>query len=413
MIDFDLFYLDNGLTVIFHPDNSTNIAVVNVLYRVGSRDESPDHTGFAHLFEHFMFEGSQNIPDFDRVLEKAGGSSNAFTTYDFTNYYITIPRDNIETALWLESDRMLGLDFNPHKLEIQKNVVIEEYKETVLNRPYGDDYKLLKKLAYQVHPYRWLVIGEDFKHIEQASLQQVKDFFNSYYGPNNAILSIGGNFSVDEVKRLVNKWFGDIPSRPLPVRSYPQEPPQHGLRTKTVYRDIPYDKILIAFPYFGRKEFGFYVADIITDILAEGKSSRLFRSLVKEREIFSDIDAYITGTQDPGLVIVEGVLKPGIKPQLGYEAICDQLQKLKNELISENEFEKIKNNIEAQFIYSTISLRSRVYNLAFYTMMAHPALYSLDLQRYMNVSREDILEYSRMIFSEDKANVLFYLHKQK
>ncbi len=412
MIEHEVFRLDNGLTVIFHPDHTTNVAVVNLLYKVGSRDESPDMTGMAHLFEHLMFEGSVNVPVFDKPLEMAGGTSNAFTNNDYTNYYIIIPKDNIETALWLESDRMLSLDFRQEKLDIQKNVVIEEYKETVLNQPYGDDYKHLMKLAYKVHPYRWIVIGEDFHHIEKVTLDDVKEFFFKYYAPNNAILSIAGDFELEQIKDLVNKWFGDIPRRDVPVRVYPQEPDQTGMREETVRRNVPYDKVIMGFHYFSRLEFGYYVCDVITDLLAEGESSRLYQSLVKKKQVFSDVDAYITGRLDKGLVVIEGILKEGVSPGVGVEAIWEELEKISTDPISDYEYEKIKNNIEADFQYNKVSIRSRAHALAYYQMLGDVLLYDLDLQRYNNVSKQDIVTYSRMIFQPHRANVLYYLHEE-
>ncbi len=411
MIDYNVFRLDNGLTVVFHPDHTTNVSVVNVLYKVGSRDENPEMTGMAHLLEHLMFEGSVNIPAFDKPLEQAGGTSNAFTNNDYTNYYIIIPKDNIETALWLDSDRMMSLDFREDKLNLQKNVVIEEYKETVLNQPYGDDYKYLMKLAYKVHPYRWIVIGEDFHHIEKVGLDDVKDFFFRFYAPNNAILSIAGDFELGYIKDLVNKWFGDIPSRQVPQRCYPQEPEQTQMRTIRVSRDVPYDKIVLGFPYFSRLEFGYYVCDIVTDLLAEGDSSRLYQVLVKQKQIFSDIDAYITGRLDKGLVVIEGILKEGMSPDDGVSAIWDELEKIKHQPVSDQEYQKMKNNIEADFQYNQISLRSRAHSLAYYQMLGDAALYGLDLQRYNNVSKDDIMYYSQMVFRREKANVLYYLHK--
>ncbi len=412
MLDYHVFRLENGLTVIFHPDRTTNIAVVNVLYKVGARDEDPEKTGMAHLFEHLMFEGSKNIPVFDKPLEKAGGVSNAFTNSDYTNYYIIIPRDNIETALWLESDRMLSLDFSEDKLEIQKKVVIEEYKETVLNQPYGDDYKHLMKLAYKVHPYRWIVIGEDFHHIEKVTLDDVRDFFFKFYAPNNAIVSIAGNFQDQEIEDLINKWFGDIASRRVPVRCYPQEPEQTGMRRVEVVRNVPYDKVMMGFHYSSRLEYGYYASDVITDLLAEGDSSRLYQSLVKQKQIFSEIDAYITGRVDKGLVIVEGILKEGVRPELGEEAIWEELKKISREQISDYEYQKIKNNIEAQFQYNKVSLRSRAHGLAYHQMLGDVALYNLELQRYNDVSKLDILTYSNMIFQPHRANVLYYLHEE-
>ncbi len=413
MIEFERFVLDNGLTVLFHRDTTTPIAAVNVLYKVGSRDEQPDKTGFAHLFEHLMFEGSKHIPSYDRPLEQAGGSSNAFTNFDYTNYYLTIPKDNIETALWLESDRMLELDFSQEKLDIQKNVVIEEFKETILNRPYGDDYKLMLKLAYKVHPYRWAVIGEDFKHIERATLDDVKEFFFKYYAPNNAILGIGGDFEPQKIKDLIHKWFDDIPKRDVPVRAYPQEPVQTEQRVMTVERDVPFDEIMLAFHYFPRTDFGAYVADVITDILAFGNSSRLFVNLVKKRRLFSEIDSYISGTLDKGLLFIYGVLNKGVSPDEGLNAIWEELERLKTEPVDDRELEKILNNNEAQFILGRMNLQRRVMNLCYYEMLGDANLYSVDFDRYRNVSKKDILTYANIIFQPQKANILYYLSKNK
>ncbi len=413
MIEFEKFILDNGLTVLFHKDKTTPIAAVNVLYKVGSRDENPDKTGFAHLFEHLMFEGSKNIPVYDQPLEQAGGSSNAYTNFDYTNYYLTIPKDNIETALWLESDRMLELDFSEEKLEIQKNVVIEEFKETVLNRPYGDDYKLLLKLAYTVHPYRWAVIGEDFHHIESATLDDVKDFFFKYYAPNNAILSIAGDFETRQIRELVEKWFGDIPRRDVPVRAYPQEPPQTSQRTMTVYRDVPFDEIMLGFHYFARTEFGTYVADFITDILALGNSSRFYQNLVREKKLFSEIDTYISGTVDKGLLFIYGILNEGIKPDVALNAICEELRDLKQNPVSDYELQTVVNTNETEFVKGRMNIRQKATKLAYYEMLGGADLYSVDLNRYRNISKQDIMAYSRIIFRPEKANILYYLSKKQ
>ena len=412
MIEYEKFILDNGLTVIFHPDKASNIAVVNLLYKVGARDELPYKTGLAHLLEHLMFEGSVNIPNFDKPLERAGGESNAFTNSDYTNYYCVIPKHNLETVLWLESDRMLSLDFNKEKFEIQKKVVIEEFKETVLNQPYGDDYKYLLKLSYKVHPYKWAVIGEDISHIESFSLDDVKDFFFKNYAPNNAILSIAGDFEIDYIKEIVHKWFGDIPSRKLAVRSYPVEPQQIRQRYRIVKRKVPYDKILLGFHAFARKEFGYYVSDVITDLLSEGSSSRLYQSLVKEKKLFSDIDAYITGKLDLGLVIIEGIVKEGKSFDKAIDAIWEELNKISNEIISDYEYEKIKNNIEADFQYNKISLLTRTMSLAFYEMLRDASLYNLELNRYNSITKEDILLYSNLMFKPYKANIVYYLREE-
>ncbi len=411
MVEFKKFFLDNGLTVIFHYDNTTPLAAVNILYKVGSRDEKPDKTGFAHLFEHLMFEGSKHVASFDYELEMAGGTSNAFTNYDFTNYYLTIPKENIETALWLESDRMLELDFSETNLKIQKGVVIEEFKETVLNKPYGDDYKLMLKLAYTVHPYRWPVIGEDFSHIQKATLKDVKDFFYKYYAPNNAILTIAGDLDFEEVKRLVHKWFDSIPKRNVPVRQYPIEPEQREARVAKVKRNVPFNEIMIAFPIFPRKDFGFYVTNIITDILATGSSSRLYRRLVKDKKIFSEIDAYVSGTIDPGLLYISGILNKDVKPDDGLNAIWEELERLKKEPLEDFELQKIVNAFETAFIYEMTQVTRKAMSLSFYEMLGDANLYNIELDRYRNISKKDVMLYSQIVFQEYKSNTLYYLSK--
>lgn len=412
MVEFEKFFLDNGLTVIFHRDTTTPIAALNIIYKVGSRDENPGKTGFAHLFEHLMFEGSKSCKEFDKIIEKAGGSSNAFTNFDFTNYFIMIPKDNIEIALWLEAGRMMELDFNPEKLNIQKQVVIEEYKETLLNRPYGDDYKLMLELAYKVHPYQWPVIGKDFSHIQKATLDDVKKFFYSYYAPNNAILAIGGDFDTDQIKEMINKYFGNIPARDVPVKKYPIEPTQTSPRQKTVERDVPFDEIMLAFHYFPRTNFGYYVANVITDILANGPSSRFYQKLVKEKQLFSDIDAYISDTLDTGLLFIEGVLNEGINPQTGLQAIWEELELLKSKPVQQRELDKIINSIETKMIDNRTNVVRKTMSLAYFEMLGDANLYNVEELRYRNISAQDILTYANIIFQPHRANLLYYLAKK-
>ncbi len=412
MVEFEKFFLDNGLTVVFHKDPTTPIAALNIIYKVGSRDENPDKTGFAHLFEHLMFEGSKYCKHFDKILEKAGGSSNAYTNFDYTNYFLMIPKDNIEIALWLESGRMMELDFNPEKLNVQKQVVIEEYKETLLNRPYGDDYKLMLQLAYKVHPYQWPVIGKDFNHIQKATLDDVENFFFSYYAPNNAILAIGGDFDSNQVKDLINKWFGDIPRRDVPVKKYPIEPTQTRMRQMTVERDVPFDKVMIAFHYFPRTNFGFYVTDVITDILSDGPSARLYQKLVKDKQLFSDIDAYISGTLDTGLVFVEGVLNEGVSTQTAIQAIWDELELLKSKPVEQRELDKVINNLETKMIDGRTNVVRKTMNLAYYELLGDAHLYNLEELRYRSITPQDVMTYSKIIFQPHRANVLYYLAKK-
>jgi zinc protease len=295
MITFHKFTLANGLRVIVHQDPSTPIAAFNLVYDVGARDEREEQTGFAHLFEHLMFGGSKNIPDFDKPLQMAGGQSNAFTSNDITNYYNTLPLQNLETAFWLESDRMNELAFTEKSLEVQRSVVIEEFKQRYLNQPYGDLWLLLRPLAYEVHPYKWATIGKEISHIENATMDDVKSFFYKHYGPQNAVLCIAGDVQLDEIKSLTEKYFGTIEKRPKYERNLPVEPIQTSFRKLEVHRPVPNDQLVLAFKMEGRMHPDYYVADLISDILSRGQSSRLYKKLIIDNPKFIDINAYISG----------------------------------------------------------------------------------------------------------------------
>ena len=350
MIKFERFTLPNGLRVLFHHDPTTPLAVVNTLYDVGARDEHPDKTGFAHLFEHLMFGGSVNIPDFDMPLQLAGGESNAFTSNDITNYYDIIPAVNIETALWLESDRMLSLAFTPKSLETQRNVVMEEFKQRYLNQPYGDVWLELRPLAYEKHPYQWATIGKELKHIEEATMDDVKTFFSKFYNPSNAILCIAGNFKLKKIKELVQKWFGDIPSGIKPARLLPLEPKQEKLKEKIIERKIPSDAIYLAFKMPERKSFEYYISDLLSDAIGRDKSSRLYIKIQKELKFVTDIFAYITGSIDEGLLVIEAKLADGVTFLQVEEAIWNVLDEIKNEKISLKELKRLKNKIKTYTI---------------------------------------------------------------
>ncbi|HSV88246.1 MAG TPA: pitrilysin family protein, partial [Bacteroidales bacterium] len=343
--------MKNGLRVVVHPANYTPLVLVNLLYDVGSRDEDHNLTGFAHLFEHLMFEGSVNIAEFDKHLQHAGGENNAFTTNDFTNYYDSLPAQNLETALWLESDRMLGLDFSDVKLKIQKNVVVEEFNESYLNQPYGDTWMLIRPLVYQKHPYKWPVIGIEPSHIQDATLEDVRNFFRRFYHPANAILSIGGNVSPEKVFKLTEKWFGDIEAG-IPVsRKLPVEPIQTKQRRLVVERKVPFSQIFLIFHMQGRLHESYYATDLLSDILSGGNSSRLYQSLVKERKLFSEVNAFITGSIDPGLFVVSGKLLQETTMKQAEEALWFELEKLLNELVTEYEIQKVKNKAEANQVF--------------------------------------------------------------
>lgn len=408
MIQFERFTLANGLRVIVHQDLSTPMAVVNIMYDVGARDEDPSKTGFAHLFEHLMFGGSVNIPEYDEPLQMAGGENNAYTTNDLTNYYISLPADNLETAFWLESDRMLSLAFSEKSLETQRKVVCEEFKEHYLTKPYGDVWHKMRELAYKVHPYRWMTIGKELSHIENAQLGDVKDFFFKHYRPVNAVLVVAGNVTTEKVKTLAEKWFGDIPSGEKYVRNLPQEPEQTAARKLTVEADVPLDAFYKTWHAGSRMEQRYYTTDLLTDILSGGGSSRLYQALVKEQKLFSNIECYHFGSTENGLVAIEGKLVKGIKPEDGEKAVEAELTKLKTELVPENELQKVKNKTESMIAFEDMSVMNRANSLAYYETLGDAAWMNAELPKYANVSVEAIREEARKIFREENSNTIYY-----
>lgn len=408
MIEIEKFCLNNGLRVIVHNDNSTPIVSFNLLYDVGSKDEDPNKTGFAHLFEHLMFEGSANIPVFDEHLERTGGENNAFTNNDFTNYYITIPKENLETAFWLESDRMLKLAFSKKSLEVQRNVVIEEFNQRYLNQPYGDVWLLLRPLAYKVHPYGWPTIGKSIDHIKEASLNDVKEFFFKHYAPNNAILTIAGPVTTKEILDLSEKWFGDIEKRDIFKRNIPKEPKQVEPRILEVERDVPFDSIYKAYHMSNRYHQDFQSADLISDLLSNGKSSRLYQKLVKDHNLFSDINAYITGDIDEGLFVITGRLYKNTSFEVGESAICDELEKLKSKTLDGYELEKVKNKFESNFKFGEANPLDKAMNLAFYELLGNANDVNLEVERYREVTSDRVKEVAAKIFTQDNCSTLYY-----
>ena len=408
MLIFNKFTLENGLRVIVHEDASTPMAVVNVMYDVGARDEDPDKTGFAHLFEHLMFGGSVNISDFETPLNMAGGENNAYTSNDVTNYYIQLPAENLETALWLESDRMLSLAFNEKSLDVQRKVVIEEFKEHYINKPYGDVWFKLREMAYKEHPYRWMTIGKELSHIENAHLNDVRNFFFKHYTPINAILVVAGNVKTAEVKSLVEKWFGDIPSGQKYTRSLKEEPAQDGPRALEVKANVPLDALYKCWHMDRRLDHGYYVADLITEVLGGGSSSRLFQKLVKEKQLFSNIECYQFGTIDKGLLAIEGKLVKGVNMKDAEHAINEVLQKLQTEIITDKELIKVKNKTESAIAFEDMSVMTRANNLAFYELLGDASLFNADREKYFAVTADDILRYSRKIFDIKNSNTLYY-----
>jgi len=413
MIKFEKFSLSNGLRVIVHEDVSTPMVVVNVLYDVGARDEDPKRTGFAHLFEHLMFGGSVNIEDFETPLQLAGGENNAYTTNDFTNYYIQLPAENIETAFWLESDRMLSLAFSEKSLEVQRKVVMEEFKEHYINKPYGDVWFKMREMVYKRHPYRWMTIGSDLSHIEEARLEDVKNFFFKYYRPVNAILVVAGKVTVQQARQLAEKWFGDIAAGEKYERDLPAEPAQKEARKMEVTADVPLDALYKCYPMASRTEKGYYTADLITEVLGGGASSRLFQSLVKEKKLFSQIECYHTGSVDPGLVVVEGKLIKGVSLEDADAAVVEQLELLKAAPITEEELTKIKNKTESAIVFEDMSVMNRANSLAIYELLGDVNMMNTELGKYQAVTAEEILEASRQLFDVKNSNTMYYRSEKK
>ncbi len=412
MIEFSRFTLDNGLQVIVHEDKSTPMAAVNILYNVGARDESPDKTGFAHLFEHLMFGGSKNVPDFDDPIQMAGGECNAFTNNDITNFYDTVPVENLETVLWLESDRMMNLNFSEKHLEVQRKVVVEEFKETCLNQPYGDVWHHLSNLAYKVHPYRYPTIGKIPKHVEDATLDDVKRFFHKYYRPNNAILVLAGNITLEHAKDLVEKWFGDIPKGDVPQRQIPQEPEQHEFRQLINKANVPTDAIYMVFHTPGRIEKEYYAIDLLSDILGNGRSSRLYQRLMKDEQLFTQIDAYITGYIDPGLLVIEGKTAKGISVETAEAAVWREIELIKNELVEERELQKIKNKVESALEFSEANILNKAINLAFFELLGDAELINSEADVYQKVTPQEIQTVAQKILTRENCSELYYLSEQ-
>jgi len=412
MIKYNRFVLDNGLRVIVHESPETPMAVVNVLYDVGARDEDPDQTGFAHLFEHLMFGGSINIPQYDKPLQLVGGENNAFTSNDITNYYITLPAVNIETAFWLESDRMLSLAFGEKSLEVQRNVVCEEFKQRYLNQPYGDVWLKLRPLAYKEHPYRWATIGKELSHIENAKIEDVRAFFKKHYNPQNSILVVAGDVKTKDIKALAEKWFEPIPAGEAYRRDLPVEPKQLEARREEVYADVPADSIYIAFHMPSRLEQGYYIADLVSDLLSQGQSSRLYRRLLKDQEIFSEVNAYISGSIDAGLFIVEGKPLPEVSMEFAEEALWIELEKMRSEYVLDYELEKVKNKTESTMVFSEMSILNKAMNLAFFELLGDADQINNETEKYLAVTLEDIRSFSEDLFKKENSSTLIYLSNQ-
>ncbi|MEI7736676.1 MAG: pitrilysin family protein [Ferruginibacter sp.] len=409
MIYFERFILSNGLKVLVHEDKSTPMAVVNVLYDVGARDESPEKTGFAHLFEHLMFGGSINIPVYDEPLQIAGGENNAFTTNDLTNYYCQLPAENIETAFWLESDRMLSLAFGKKSLDTQRKVVCEEFKEHYINKPYGDVWNKMRELAYTTHPYRWMTIGKELSHIENATLEDVKAFFHKHYTPCNAILVVAGNVTTEQIKALAEKWFGSIPAGEKYVRNLPQEPKQTAPRRIEVKADVPLDALYKCWHIYSRTDMRYYVADLITEVLGGGASSRLYQVLVKEKKLFSNIDCHHMGSTDTGLLTIEGKLVKGVDIKDAEAAVNEVVKEFITTGITVKELEKVKNKTESMMAFEDMSVMNRATSIAMYELLGDADLINKELQLYRDVTAEQLLQEGQIIFDENNSNTMYYL----
>jgi zinc protease len=408
MIQFEKFKLKNNLTVIVHQDKSTPLACVNILYDVGARDEDESKTGFAHLFEHLMFGGSINIPSYDEPLQMVGGENNAFTTNDITNYYCTVPAENLETAFWLESDRMISLAFTDKSLEVQRSVVIEEFKQRYLNQPYGDVWLLLRPLAYQTHPYKWATIGKEISHIENATMDDVKSFFKKHYTPSNAILVVAG-----DVRELAEKWFEPIVAVEKPKRNLPIEAKQTDPRKLTVERDVPASSIYKVYHMCSRRDDEYHTVDIMSDILSRGNSSRLYKTLIKDKQLFTDISAYVMGDFDKGLFVISGKIPDGVSMEDAEKGIFDEIEKIKNEFVAAEELQKCKNKIESSVTFSETDVLTKATNLAISELLGNADLINQEIEKYSHVTAEKIKTQANEILNESNCSTLYYLAKKK
>ena len=408
MIKYETFTLDNGLQVVVHEDHNTPMAVLNLMYNVGSRDEDASKTGFAHLFEHLMFGGSLNIESFDEEIQVAGAENNAYTSPDVTNYYITIPSDNLETAFWAESDRMLSLSFNPEVLEVQRKVVIEEFKQVYLNKPYGDVWLKLRDLAYEKHPYKWPTIGKEISHIEQATMDDVKSFFKAHYLPNNAVLVIGGNVTVDQVKSLSKKWFEPIPAGDRPARNLPKEPKQTKKKILKTESDVPLDAFYKAYHMCDRLDANYYATDLLADVLGSDQSSRLYQTLVQEKQLMISVSAYITGSFDNGLFVISGKLKEGVSFEEVEAAIGEIIEEFKSGGMTDDELFKLRSQAETLYLYEQLELLERCMALAYGALLGDLEMANKELEEIERVTKDQILQVANDILVEENSNVMYY-----
>lgn len=408
MIKYEGFQLDNGLEVLVHEDPTTEMAVMNLLYKVGSRNEVPGKTGLAHFFEHLMFGGSRNVPVFDREVERVGGESNAFTNTDITNYYISLPAANIETAFWLESDRMMQLNLSPKTIEVQRKVVMEEFKQRYLNQPYGDAMHRVRDLVFDVHPYRWPTIGKDLADIEAFTSVDVEEFYYSHYRPNNAILVVAGNVNVEQIKSLTHKWFSDIPSGELLKQAIPREEAQRRKRVLTVTADVATDALYKVYRVPGRLQEGYVEADLITDILGFGRSSILEQKLVKNSPLFANCNAYVLGSVDPGLIVFTGKMEMGQSAEDAEKALDEVIEQFRSSTVPQEIIEKGKNQSEAMKSYESVQLLNRAMNLAYYAHLGDPNLHQIEYEKKLEATPDQIAAVANALLVEENSSVVYY-----
>jgi predicted Zn-dependent peptidase len=408
MIHHQEFTLPNGLRCLVHEDFTTPLAVLNVLYDVGSRDEHPGRTGFAHLFEHLMFSGSVNVPSYDEPLQKVGGENNAFTSQDITNYYLSLPAANIETGFWLESDRMLDLAFSQNGLDVQRKVVVEEFKQSYLNQPYGDVWLKLKPLAYNTHPYQWNTIGKEISHIEEAEMADVRAFFRKHYAPQNAVLVVAGAVAFDEVKRLAEKWFGPIEGGPRYERQLPQEPVQTVARYAETTAAVPLSALYKAYHMPARLDPGYHAVDLLSDLLGRGKSSRLHQKLVKEQALFNNISASLTGALDPGLLVISGKLNADVSLEAADRAVEAVVAELLQADVPAAELDKVKNQAETGLVFGEIELLNRALALAIGKLLGNANLVNEEPALLQAVTPADIRQAAELVLRPENCSTLYY-----
>lgn len=409
-IPFAKHTFSNGLRLIIHPDHTTPLVACNIVYGVGSRDEDPQHTGMAHLFEHFMFCGSKHAAHYDQYLQKIGAVNNAYTSQDVTHYYVTAPATNLETVLWLESDRMLSLAFDEQQLQIQKQVVIEEFKENYLNRPFGDLWSKFNHLVYKKHPYRWLPIGRNIAQIEAVDMDLVKSFFFKYYRPNNAVMAISGNVDPDEVIRLVEKWFGDIPAGETLLKNYPAEKHQRKSRFKNYTGKYPHDLLVKGWLTSARNDQDFHTFDLISDLFGAGRSSYLYKEFVVKKRLFTNISCHLSATFDPGYFVILATPADHFPVEEANQILNDYLYHFNYDDTLTHNLNKVKHKVESVLLNNEIRIEDRSAMLAMMEILSGAEDIENERDKYFNVSEKSIQQVTKSLFREEKSNTVIFKH---